>query len=176
MIFKDFIQGLASVLRAESNTAVFTRTIFEAILPEERYDSLDEYSDSSFKSYYNGNAGIGRISRKINSFADPVIFAAFIDDQEDAAIEKLCTVFEDVLPEINTRNASELIAALFSEIITAAAGGKKKSAPKDANQLGIFSDMVPELTPENAGSIFFIDPSASGHWAVFLFGCCVQCG
>ena len=161
MIFKDFIQGLASVLRAESNTAVFTRTIFEAILPEERYDSLDEYSDSSFKSYYNGNAGIGRISRKINSFADPVIFAAFIDDQEDAAIEKLCTVFEDVLPEINTRNASELIAALFSEIITAAAGGKKKSAPKDANQLGIFSDMVPELTPENAGSIFFIDPSFS---------------
>ena len=116
MIFKDFIQRLASVLRGESNTAVFTRTIFEAIIPEDRYDSLDEYSDSSFKAYYNGNAGIGRISRKINSFADPMIFAAFIDDQEDAAIEKLCNAFEGSIPGIDTRNASELIAALFSDI------------------------------------------------------------
>lgn len=32
MFFKDFIQRLASVLRGESNTAVFTRTIFEAII------------------------------------------------------------------------------------------------------------------------------------------------
>ena len=157
MIFKDFIQRLASVLRGESNTAVFTRTIFEAIIPEDRYDSLDEYSDSSFKAYYNGNAGIGRISRKINSFADPMIFAAFIDDQEDAAIEKLCNAFEDSIPGIDTRNASELIAALFSDIITAAAGAKKKSAPKDARSFGEFADIAPELTPENAGSIFIID-------------------
>lgn len=159
MFFKDFIQRLASVLRGESNTAVFTRTIFEAIIPEDRYDSLDEYSDSSFKAYYNGNAGIGRISRKINSFADPVIFAPFIDDQEDAAIEKLCNAFEDSIPGIDTRNASELIAALFSDIITAAAGAKKKSAPKDARSFGGFADVAPELTPENAGSIFIIDPA-----------------
>lgn len=159
MIFKDFIQRLASVLRGESNTAVFTRTIFEAIIPEDRYDSLDEYSDSSFKAYYNGNAGIGRISRKINSFADPMIFAAFIDDQEDAAIEKLCNAFEDSIPGIDTRNASELIAALFSDIITVAAGAKKKSAPKDARSFGGFADVAPELTPENAGSIFIIDPA-----------------
>lgn len=159
MIFKDFIQRLASVLRGESNTAVFTRTIFEAIIPEDRYDSLDEYSGSSFKAYYNGNAGIGRISRKINSFADPVMFTAFIDDQEDAAIEKLCNAFEDTIPGINTQNASELIASLFSDIITAAAGAKKKSAPKDAHSFGGFADVAPELTPENAGSIFIIDPA-----------------
>lgn len=159
MIFKDFIQRLASVLRGESNTAVFTRTIFEAIIPEDRYDSLDEYSDSSFKAYYNGNAGIGRISRKINSFADPMIFAAYIDDQEDAAIEKLCNAFEDSIPGIDTRNANELVAALFSDIITAAAGAKKKSAPKDARSFGGFADVAPELTPENAGSIFIIDPA-----------------
>ncbi|MCW6662745.1 NACHT domain-containing protein [Aerococcaceae bacterium NML190073] len=168
MIFKDFIQRLASVLRAESNTAVFTRTIFESIIPEERYDSLDEYSPSSFKSYYNGSAGIGRISRKINSFADPMIFSAFIDDQEDAAVEKLCTVFKDALPDIHTQNAGDQIAALFSEIITAAAGAKKKSAPKDAkkiedNPFGAFSNVAPELTAENAGNIFFIDPVLSAE-------------
>ncbi|MBS4899871.1 MAG: NACHT domain-containing protein [Clostridiales bacterium] len=168
MNFKDFIQGLASVLRAESNTAVFTRTIFETIIPEDRYDSLNKYSNSTFKAYYNGNAGIGRISRKINSFADPIIFSAFIDEHEDATVEKLCSVFKYALPDINTQNASDQIANLFSEIITDAAGANKKSAPKDAkkteyNSFGAFANIAPELTAENAGSIFIVDPAITAN-------------
>lgn len=163
MIFKDFIHRLSSVLRAESSTSAFTRTIFEAIIPEDRYDALEEYSDSTFKAYFNGNASISRISRKINSFADPMLFEAFIHDQEDAAVERLCAVFLGVLPSITVYNAGEQLANLFSQILTDAAGTNKKSTSmgaksNDERLFGAYSDVAPELAPDNAGSIFIIDP------------------
>ncbi len=168
MIFRDFIQKLASVLRAESSTDAFARTIFEAIIPDDRYDALDGYSKSSFKAYYNGNANIGRISRKINGYAEPMLFANFIHEHGDAAVEKLCIVFCDVLPDITLHNAGEKLANLFSQILTEAAGANKKSTSIGANVVdgklfGMFSDVAPELTPDNAGSIFFIDPALTSE-------------
>lgn len=158
MEFKDFYNKLSTVLKAESSASAFTRTIFEAIIPEEKYDLKKEYSDSTFKGYSSGNS-ISRIAKKINSVADPMLFEEYINNHEDVTIEKLCSVFADDIPGLTAHNAGELISTLFSDIISEAASTNKKSAHKDANHLGSFSGIAPELTPENADNIFFIEPS-----------------
>ena len=66
MEFKDFIHKLSSVIRAGGSTDKFTRSIFEAILSEEGQSILDEYTQSSYKGFYNGNTSIRKISQKIN--------------------------------------------------------------------------------------------------------------
>ena len=72
MDFKEFIHRLASVISAGGNTAAFTRSVFEAILSEEGQDILDEYQPSSYKSFYNGQAKITRLARKINAYIEPI--------------------------------------------------------------------------------------------------------
>ena len=78
MDFKEFIHRLASVISAGGNTAAFTRSVFEAILSEEGQDILDEYQPSSYKSFYNGQAKITRLARKINAYIEPMNFSDYI--------------------------------------------------------------------------------------------------
>ena len=169
MQFKDFISKLSSVISAGGSTDKFTKSIFGAILTDEGQDILEEYKPSSYKGFYNGNTSISGISKKINAYLEPMNFAAYIEQFSDASIEILCTVFRDDVPDIDSTNAGDKLAELFvSSITEAAAAKKKKSAPKDAkkrkdNSFGSFSDVAPELTPENAGSIFFIDPVLSAE-------------
>ena len=132
MDFKEFIHRLASVISAGGNTAAFTRSVFEAILSEEGQDILDEYQPSSYKSFYNGQAKITRLARKINAYIEPMSFSDYIYQFSDAAVDNLCTQFSDVLPEITPHNAGDQLANLFVSIITDAAGTTKKSTPKSA--------------------------------------------
>lgn len=166
MVFKDFVSKLGSVIRAGSSTDKFTKSIFEAILTEEGQDILNsEYSTSSYKGFYNGNTSISGISKKINAYLEPMGFAAYIEQFSDGAIEILCTVFKNDIPDIDVTNAGDKLAELFVSIITeAATAKKKKSVPKDAERTnagmaGVFTDIAPELTAENAGNIFILDPS-----------------
>ena len=69
MTFSEFANRLGRVIRSESSTATFTRTLFEAILPEDRLDVLNEYKISSYKAFYNGNSNITNIAKKINKYA-----------------------------------------------------------------------------------------------------------
>lgn len=169
MQFKDFISKLSSVISAGGSTDKFTKSIFGAILTDEGQDILDEYKPSSYKGFYNGNTSISGISKKINAYLEPMNFAAYIEQFSDASIEILCTIFSEDIPDIDSTNAGDKLAALFVSIITdAASAKKKKSAPKDAKKLsdnpfGAFSNVAPELTPENAGSIFFLDPVLSAE-------------
>lgn len=158
MQFTEFAKKLASVIRAGNSTDKFTRALFEAILSDEGQGILDEYKPSSYKSFYNGNTSIKRIANKINAYIDPMEFSSYIDNFSDAAVKNLCTVFSEEIPGICSFNAGEELAELFVSIITEAAGAKKKGVPKDTREIGVFSDAAPELTPENAGGIFFIDP------------------
>ena len=169
MQFKDFISKLFSVISAGGSTDKFTKSIFGAILTDEGQDILDEYKPSSYKGFYNGNTSISGISKKINSYLEPKNFTAYIEQFSDASIEILCPIFSEDIPDIDSTNAGDKLADLFVSIITeAAAAKKKKSAPKDAkkisdNPFGAFSNVAPELTPENAGSIFFLDPVLSAE-------------
>ena len=99
MTFQEFAKRLGGVIKAESNTHVFVRTLFESILPEDKYDILREYSDSTFKAYYNGNANISRIAKKVNMDAQAENFADFIHNYEDPTVQKISDAFSDVILE-----------------------------------------------------------------------------
>lgn len=167
MTFKDFVQKLSSALRGGASTDKFTRALFEAILTDDGQDILDGYQPSSYKGFYNGNTSITGIAKKVNTYMDPMEFSTYIYTFPDASVENLCSIFKNDIPDIEYDNAGDKLAELFITIITEAAGAKKKkSAPKDAkniedNLFGAFSYVAPELTAENAGSIFIIDPALS---------------
>ena len=169
MLFKDFINKLSSVISAGGSTDKFTKSIFGAILTEEGQDILDEYKSSSYKGFFNGNTSISGISKKVNAYLEPMNFSGYIAQFPDATIQILCTVFRNDISDIDAYNAGDKLAELFVSIITEAASTKKKkSTPKGAqetenNPLGAFSDIAPELTADNAGSIFFIDPVISAE-------------
>ena len=134
MIFKEFAKRLGSVIQAESSTHAFVHTLFESIIPENRYDVFDEYSESTFKAYYNGNAKISRIAKKINIDAQAENFADFINHYEDTAVQKICDAFSDVIPDINCVNAGQKLGELFESIISEAASAKKKGTQKSAGK------------------------------------------
>lgn len=134
MDFKDFIHRLAPVISAGGSTAAFTRSVFEAILSEDGQDILDEYKPSSYKSFYNGQAKISRLAKKINAYIEPMNFSDYIYQFSDAAVDNLCNQFSDVLPGITPHNAGEQLAELFVSIITEAAGSTKKSTKNGASK------------------------------------------
>lgn len=163
MDFKEFIHRLASVISAGGSTSEFTRTVFSSILTEEGQDILDEYTKSSFKSFFNGQAGISRIAKKINAYIEPMLFADYINQFSDGALDNLCTQFSDVLPKINPHNAGELLADYFVSIITKAASSTKKSVQTDTVQdnysAAIIMDhkaVAPEIGKYTDG-VFYLD-------------------
>ena len=135
MLFHEFANQLFSVLGNGASTHVFTRTLFDAITTNSGKDILDGYTDSSYKGFYNGHTSISRISKKINTYVEPMEFSAYIMDEfSDAVRENLCAVFHEDIPGIEPSSAGDELAALFVEIITQAAGANKKSTHKGASK------------------------------------------
>ena len=66
MLFKEFAQNLASVIISGESTDTFTRTLFDAIVSEDGKEIVKKYTNSSYKSFYNGNASISGISKQIS--------------------------------------------------------------------------------------------------------------
>ena len=126
MTFSDFANMLGQVLRKEENTVRFTRTLFEAILPEEKCYLLEGIADDTFKSYYNGSTGVTVLARKINADVKVEAFAKFIKAQGKVTVQKLCENFSNVLPEIDVNNTCKMIAELFDKIIMEAAAVKRE--------------------------------------------------
>lgn len=154
MLFHEFAGKLSSVIRAGGSTDKFTRTLFASIVTDEGQDILDEYKPSSYKGFYNGNTSISRIAKKVNAYVDPMEFSAYIHEFSDAAIEILCTVFADQIPDISPDNAGDKLAKLFVSIITDAAGTKKKNtsqgAPKEKKIPPIIVNPEIALAPDLA--------------------------
>ena len=135
MLFNEFANKLFSVLGNGASTHVFTRTLFDAITTNSGKDILDGYTDSSYKGFYNGHTSISRISKKINTYVEPMEFSAYIMDEFSYAVrENLCAVFHEDIPGIEPSSAGDELAALFVEIITQAAGANKKSTHKGASK------------------------------------------
>ena len=162
MEFSDFIKRLSSAIRAGSSTSAFTKSVIESILTEEGQAILEEYSDSSFKGFYNGNTAVTRLANKVNAYIEPMNFSEYINQFSDAAVQNLCGLFSDVLPDITPHNASELLADLFVSILTAAAGTNKKNTPKGADikldgQLALITDqadVAPDISQFKDGVLY----------------------
>lgn len=139
MTFSDFINRLFSIIGAGSSTHAFTKSIFEVMLDENDLEILDEYTEETYKSYFNGNTGISRIAKKICAHMEPENFVAYIDGFPDAIRDSLSAVFEDIIPDCDSFNISQELAELFADILREAASTKKKrtSKKKAHNEIAI---------------------------------------
>ncbi|MEG1406929.1 MAG: hypothetical protein RSD23_03650 [Ruthenibacterium sp.] len=151
MDFTTFANLLHTVIGMGSKTSTFTKTLFDTIITEEGKDTLDDYSESSFKSYFNGNQKITQLAQKISVYLDHEEFAYFINQTPDAVTDSLCDSFRSVLPHIDAFNVGEQLAGFFAAIIKEAASTKKKSTPKGAHDAEtIAAEVVDDHEPSGA--------------------------
>ena len=127
MNFKEFVDLTRPVIGGKGGIQKYVRTLFDAILTEDGSDILEDYSDSSFKSYGNGNVQITEIAKAMSPHLDLVEFASFIFQAGESAQLQLCERFSPYIPNINACNVGDEIASLFADIIWEAAGTKRKS-------------------------------------------------
>ena len=133
MEFKDFVQILHPIIGGSSSQGAFVKTLFDVIVTEDGQSALDEQSEVTYRSYFNGQTGISRIAKKISPYIETENFVTYIYDFSDETVSSLCDSFREYLPEIDNFNAGRQLADLFLTILKTAAGTKRKSAPKDAN-------------------------------------------
>lgn len=133
MEFKEFVQILHPIIGGSSSQGAFTKTLFDTIVTEDGQSAVDEPTEVTYRSYFNGSTGISRIAKKISPYIETENFVAYVHDFSDETVLSLCDSFREYLPEIDSFNAGRLLADLFLSILKTAAGTKRKSAPKDAN-------------------------------------------
>lgn len=150
MNFKDFVELTRPVIGGKGGLQKYVRTLFDAILTDDGRDILDDYSDSSFKSYGNGNMQITEIAKAMSPHLDLVEFATFIFQAGESAQLQLCERFTPYLPKITVLNVGDEIAGLFADIIWAAAGTKRKSPSSSVDDEPIDAEVVDDEQPSGA--------------------------
>lgn len=134
MEFKVFAKKLKNVIGGKSNTKIFTKTIFEAMMNESGPELLKGTSPDTFKAYFNGNTSISKVAALIlANLSDDDEFPSYLDGFGETTAQLLADEFKDDIPNINAVNASTKITDLFLEILREASG-KKKSTPKSADK------------------------------------------
>lgn len=58
MTFSEFVNMLFPIIGAGSSTHAFTRSMFDTIIDESGQSILDEYSEETYKAYYNGSTAL----------------------------------------------------------------------------------------------------------------------
>ncbi|GAB5082077.1 hypothetical protein Osc1_12500 [Hominimerdicola sp. 21CYCFAH17_S] len=134
MEFKFFAKKLKNVIGGKSNTKIFTKTIFEAMMNESGPELLAGTSPNTFKAYFNGNTSISKVAALIlANLSDDDEFPSYLEGFGDTTAQLLVDEFKDDIPDINSINASLKITDLFLEILREASG-KEKSTPKSADK------------------------------------------
>ncbi|MGN0484139.1 MAG: hypothetical protein ACI4HI_11365 [Lachnospiraceae bacterium] len=134
MEFKIFAKKLKNVIGGKSNTKIFTKTIFEAMMNDSGPELLADTSPDTFKAYFNGNTSISKVAALIlANLSDGDEFPSYLEGFGDTTAQLLADEFKDDIPDINSLNASLKITDLFLEILREASG-KEKSTPKSADK------------------------------------------
>lgn len=134
MEFKVFAKKLKNVIGGKSNTKIFTKTIFEAMMNESGPELLAGTSPDTFKAYFNGYTSISKVAALIlANLSDDDEFPSYLEGFGDTTAQLLADEFKDDIPDINSINASLKITDLFLEILREAVG-KEKSTPKSAEK------------------------------------------
>ena len=134
MLFKEFAQNLASVIISGESTDTFTRTLFDAIVSEDGKEIVKKYTNSSYKSFYNGNASISGISKQISIYIDQREFENFINAYSQKVKQNLCFAFSSEIPNLTVKNVKNELASLFNSIILDSAKSTKKWSSKETTQ------------------------------------------
>lgn len=132
MEFKVFAKKLKNVIGGKSNTKIFTKTVFEAMMNESGPELLAGTSPDTFKAYFNGNTSISKVAALILANLSDDEFPSYLEGFGETTAQLLADEFKDEIPDINSVNASLKITDLFLEILREAAG-KEKSTPKSAD-------------------------------------------
>ena len=134
MEFKIFAKKLKNVIGGKSNTKIFTKTIFEAMMNDSGPELLADTSLDTFKAYFNGNTSISKVAALIlANLSDDDEFPSYLEGFGDTTAQLLADEFKDDIPDINSLNASLKITDLFLEILREASS-KEKSTPKSADK------------------------------------------
>lgn len=133
MEFKVFAKKLKNVIGGKSNTKIFTKTVFEAMMNESGPELLAGTSQDTFKAYFNGNTSISKVAALILANLSDDEFPSYLEGFGETTAQLLADEFKDEIPDINSVNASLKITDLFLEILKEASG-KKKSTPKSADK------------------------------------------
>lgn len=134
MEFKVFAKKLKNVIGGKSNTKIFTKTIFEAMMNGSGPELLEGTSLDTFKAYFNGNTSISKVAALIlANLSDDDEFPSYLEGFGDTTAQLLADEFTDEIEDINAANASSKITDLFLEILRETSG-KKKSTPKSAKK------------------------------------------
>jgi hypothetical protein len=143
--FKVFAKKLKNVIGGKSNTKIFTKTIFEAMMNESGSELLAGTSLDTFKAYFNGNTSISKVAALIlANLSDDDEFPSYLDGFGETTAQLLADEFIEDIPDINAVNASTKITDLFLEILREASG-KEKSTPKSAKKdFETYSIEIPE--------------------------------
>lgn len=144
MTFSEFVNMLFPIIGAGSSTHAFTKSMFDAILDDSGQNILDEYSEETYKAYYNGNTGISRIAKKVCAYMEPENFVSYIDGFPDATRDSLCEVYKESISGCDSYNISQALADLFAEIIRTAAAAKRGAATRAKKK----TDVVPTISDD----------------------------
>ena len=140
---------LFPIIGAGSSTHAFTKSMFEVMLEDDYSEMLDDYSEDTYKAYFNGSTGISRIAKMICAHMEPENFVSYIDGFTDATRDSLCEVFKDIIPGCDSFNISQKLAELFADILRNAASSKRKTASKK----GVLPKVeIPSTTPSEDNS------------------------
>ena len=150
MNFQEFVALTRPVIGGKGGVHKYVRSLFDAILTDDGRDILDDYSDSSYKAYANGNSQITEIAKAMSPHLDPVEFASFIFQAGESVQLELCDRFKTYLPDINACNVGDEIASLFASIIWEAAGTKRKSPASAEDAEPIEAEVVDGEEPSGA--------------------------
>lgn len=150
MEFTDFMQILHPIIGGSSSQGAFVKTLFDVIVTEDGQSALDEQSEVTYRSYFNGKTGISRIAKKISPYIETENFVTYIHDFSDETVSSLCDSFREYLPEINNFNAGRQLADLFLSILKTAAGTKRKSPASSENAEPIEAEVVDGEEPSGA--------------------------
>lgn len=134
MDFKTFAQLLYPIIGGASNQAAFVKTLFDTMVTEEGQSILEEQSDTTYRSYYNGQTGITRIAKKIQPYIETENFVEYIQSFSDETVLSLCESFRQNLPEIDSFNAGTQLSELFRNILKEAASQKRNRTSKGTVQ------------------------------------------
>lgn len=129
MRFSDFAYILNSFLGEDLNTSDFTKALLIAVTDKSVKPFLNSISANTYKSYYNGQRQLTRISKKIIGHLDLDKFAEFIEGLDLHCKEEICNAIDRIDPslDIDLFNCSYVCTNIFSSIIASACLAQRKS-------------------------------------------------
>ncbi len=132
MQFQVFANKLFTTIGGGSSTGRFVKSLFLSLVNEDGQEIIEkEYKEASYKAFYNGNASISNISKKIYIYIEPSLFKKYINSHSNSVKTTLCADFDEVFPGATPRDIGDNLASLFQNIVFEAAKSNKSDSNND---------------------------------------------